>query len=269
MKRFHTLLLLFVSFGLFAQTAPDFTVTDTHGEEHSLYEDYLDKGITVVLDLFFVNCGPCNDLAPLLEPVYQEWGAGAGDVQFISLTGDPYNEDTNELVIGFEELHGTTWPAASNEGGGPEAQQPYEDNTFGEFIGYPTLVVISPDRSVQFDAWGNNLDETIQILQEWIENTGATRPISNVIDLDNVNTFAINPNPVSNEATISLDLEKEVQTNIAIFNTLGQQVKNIYTGSLSAGAQSVEMTTAELVSGTYFIKVTMNDQSKMQQFIKI
>ena len=268
MKRFNTLIILLFSFSLMAQNAPDFTVTDTHGEEHSLYADYLDQGKTVVLDLFFVNCPPCNDLAPLLEPLYQEWGAGTGDVQFVSLTSDPTDDDAR--VIGFEELHGTTWPAISAEGGGPDAQQPYTTGNFGNFIGYPTLVVISPDRSVQFDPWvNNNFPGTIDLLDDWIQNTGATKPVSNIIELDNVNTFTLSPNPIASEGTLTFDLKEQAETNIAIFNALGQKVKNIYTGSLNAGEQTLRMKTAELASGTYFIKVRMNDQSNMQQFVKI
>ena len=38
--------------------APDFTVTDTHGEEHNLYS-YLENGKVVVLDFFYTTCTPC------------------------------------------------------------------------------------------------------------------------------------------------------------------------------------------------------------------
>lgn len=268
MKRMYTLFILFLSLGMMAQTAPDFTVTDTHGKEHKLYEDYLDQGKTVVLDLFFVDCPPCNTLAPLLEPLYQEYGAGTGDVEFISLTSEPTDSDAK--VLAFEEQHGTTWPAISGDGGGPEAQAPYTDNSWGQFLGYPTLIVIAPDGSVQFDAWvDGDYPATIELLDEWIGNTGAMRPVSNVSDLQNVSSFSITPNPVANTAQLTLNLESEAQTSIAIYNTLGQQVKNIYTGSLSAGLQSIDMNTTELISGTYFIKVTMKGDSKMEQFIKI
>ena len=252
---------------LSAQTAPDFTVTDTHGVEHSLYADYLDQGKTVVLDLFFVNCGPCNALAPVMEPVYQEWGAGTGDVEFISLTSDP--ADTDALVIGFEETHGTTWPAASADGGGPEAQAPYTTGDFGAFVGYPTLIIISPDKSVQFDAWGNDLDETLEILNEWIANTGAEKPLVAITDLENVESFSITPNPVSETAVLTLELNTLSQTNVQIFNTLGQPVMDLFSGSLSSGIQTIDFNSSNLASGTYFVRVAMNDQVTMEQFIKI
>ena len=197
MKHINTFIFtVLFAVSVMAQDAPDFTVTDTHGEVHSLYADYLDQGKTVVLDLFFVNCPPCNDLAPLLEPVYQEWGAGNGDVQFISITSDP--ADTDEVVLGFEERHGTTWPAISSEGDGPAAQDPYTTGEWGEFFGYPTLIVISPDRSVQFDAWGADLTETIDILDNWITNTGAAKgsTTSTQEEVQLSSELSIYPNPV-------------------------------------------------------------------------
>jgi len=267
MKTIYTLLILLFAIGVNAQTAPDFTVTDTHGNEISLYEDLLDNGKTVVLDLFFVDCPPCNDLAPLMEPVYQAWGAGTADVEFISLTSRATDDDAK--VIGFEEQHGTTWPAVSGEGGGPAAQDPYTTGDFGEFLGYPTLIVISPDRTVQFDAWGNGPSDAVVILDEWITNTGAEKPLVAVTDLDNVESFSIAPNPVSDIATLTFELNKVSQAQVQIFNTLGQAVMNLLSGSLSAGLQTIELNGADLPSGTYFVRVAMNDQVTMEQFTKI
>ncbi len=172
----HILLSLILCLGCltstYAQQAPDFTITDTHGDTHTLYADYLNQGYTVVLDLFFVNCGYCNALASYLEPTYQQWGGGNGDVQFFSLSPS----DANAAIINFEDQHGLTFPAAGIDGDGDLAQMPYTNGELGESYGYPTLVVIAPDGSIQAAIGGGGVpnQSTIDELNEEITNTGAT-----------------------------------------------------------------------------------------------
>src|SRR3990170_4750235 len=106
--------VLFLSGKVNSQTAPNFTVTDSWGNTHRLYEDYLDKGTTVLLKIFYVACPPCNMIAPHLEPLYQDWGAGLADVQFIELSIK--QTDTNPMVNTYKTTHATTYPAAGGQG---------------------------------------------------------------------------------------------------------------------------------------------------------
>src|SRR5690349_5737231 len=78
--------LFITSLPVFAQPAPDFTITDSHGAQHHLYADYLNQGKSVMIKIFFTTCPPCNSIAPLMEPLYQEWGAGDYDVEFFELS---------------------------------------------------------------------------------------------------------------------------------------------------------------------------------------
>lgn len=267
MKILYILLLLPISIGLHSQEAPNFKVTDTHGVEHSLYEDYLDKGTTVVLDLFFVDCPPCSALAPLLEESYQQWGAGQGDVQFISLTSKVEDNDAN--VLAFEMEHGTTWPAVSSEGSGPTAVQLYTTGQWGTFTGFPTLVVIAPDRSVQFDAWGGNLNSTIDILNEWIANTGALGLLSLVEDkFISIKHFELSPNPTSSNTTLKFNLDEMAHIQINIINSLGQKVNNVYDGHLFKGEQRIEFNTSDLTSGINWLEIKMNGQAYTEPFLK-
>ena len=63
------------------QTVTDFTVTDTDGNTHTL-SDYTNAGKWVVLDFFFVDCPPCNQIAPLMPALYEKYCAGGKDVEF-------------------------------------------------------------------------------------------------------------------------------------------------------------------------------------------
>ncbi len=170
MKSFTIIIIiscLSFSYPLFTQDAPDFTITDTHGVEHNLYEDYLDQGKTVLIDFFFVNCPPCQSFAPTLQGLYEHWGAGQEDVQFFSFSTK--SGDTNFHVLGFENNYGLTFPAAGSDGGGLDAASPYINGMFGTFWGTPSIAVISPDGSVNYNV-GTNPDN----INSAIAATGAT-----------------------------------------------------------------------------------------------
>ena len=170
---------------------------------------------------------------------------------------------------GFEEMHNTTWPAASAEGGGPAAQAPYATGQWGQFFGYPTLIVISPDRSVQFDIWGDNIAETVELLNDAIIKTEAEGLLSSVEDnLTNVTAFEIFPNPTIDNASIDITLDDSSEVKIEIYNTVGQMIQSIYNGELNSGAQRIEFNASELPAGINWIKVEMNGEAHMEQLIK-
>ena len=61
-----------------------------------LYEvitDYLNQGKTVMIEIFFTTCPPCNAIAPLIEPLYQDWGGGDYDVEFFDLSNKNFDTD--------------------------------------------------------------------------------------------------------------------------------------------------------------------------------
>ena len=157
-----------------AQTAPDFTVTDIHGEVHHLYADYLNQGKTVMIKVFFTTCPPCNSIAPLMEPFYQEWGAGQNDVEFFEMTDKSF--DTNSLVEAYANSYNETFPAISMQGGSIAAVQPYKNGQFGQWFGTPTFIVIAPDGTVQFDVSGAGNSATIAAVDAAIAATGALKP---------------------------------------------------------------------------------------------
>lgn len=154
--------------------APDFSVIDIQANPHNLYQDYLDQGKTVLIEVFYTTCPPCNSIAPLLEPLYQEWGAGDYDVEFFSMTDK--NSDTDPLVATYHTNHGSTFNAVSRDGGSLDAVQPYKNGSFGPWSGTPTFVVIAPDGSVQYDVSGGNNEATIAAIDDALAATGAVKP---------------------------------------------------------------------------------------------
>ncbi len=170
------LLFLFIGQNVWAQQAPDFTVTDNDGLTYHLYADYLNQGKTMVIEFFFTTCPPCNAIAPYVIPLYESWGNGAGDVEFMAIS--ILDTDTNQLVADYQAAHGHNFPGIGADGGAQDVIQPYLAGTFGSFDGTPTFVVIEPDGTVHFDVRDAGYQATINAVDDAIAATGARRPYS-------------------------------------------------------------------------------------------
>jgi cytochrome oxidase Cu insertion factor (SCO1/SenC/PrrC family) len=153
---------------------PDFTITDSHGQVHHLYADYLDQGKSVLLEIFYTTCPPCQSIAPLMEPFYQEWGAGDYDVEFFELSDK--NFDTDALVNAYQANYDETFIGAGKDGGSLAAVAPYKNGQYGPWYGTPTFVVIAPDRTLQYDVEGPNNPATIDAIDAALLATGAEKP---------------------------------------------------------------------------------------------
>jgi hypothetical protein len=133
--------------------APNFTVTDLDGNEHTLYE-YLDAGIPVIIDLSATWCGPCWDYhigatngfdgEGALHHLYNTNGPdGTNEVMILSLEAD--DDTTND------DLNGT----GTNTAGDWVTGTPYPicDNTGDIFdlyqcTYYPTIFTVCPNRLI-------------------------------------------------------------------------------------------------------------------------
>ena len=93
--------------------APDFTLLDQYGVEHTL-SDY--KGKVVFLNFWATWCGPCQMEMPDIQAVYEEFGENTEDLVVLGIANPkteerPYNNDvTEEEVAAFLEDGGYTYP---------------------------------------------------------------------------------------------------------------------------------------------------------------
>lgn len=123
--------------------APDFTLVDQYGEEHTL-SDY--EGKTVFLNFWATWCGPCKREMPEVQALYEKYGNNEGDVIVLGVANPkseeyPYHQDvTQPEVEQFLEDGGYTFPVVMDVTG--EVFYSYGISAF------PTTFMIGADGNV-------------------------------------------------------------------------------------------------------------------------
>ncbi len=160
-------LTLFFSFwvgwmGATAQTAPDFTVTDIYGTEHTLYADHLNQGEAMILAFFYDGAPMLSELFPLLQQYcYDKWAESLPlNVLLFS------HVDSDATLLEFAQNHSISLPIAGPDGGAVQAIAPYIDGSFGDFFGYPMFVIIGPNGDVVYDPWASTPDGMIDVIDD-------------------------------------------------------------------------------------------------------
>lgn len=126
-------------------TAPNFTLTDLDGNTHTLY-DYLDQGITVMIDFSATWCGPCWNYhnTHILNNLYNQYGPdGTGEVMVFFIEADP-STPVASLYGGSGSqgnwVAGTDYPIMDDGTGAVNA---------GFQVSYfPTLYAVCPNRKI-------------------------------------------------------------------------------------------------------------------------
>lgn len=188
-----------------------------------------------------------------------------GDVN-VTINLDDYPEETSWEIL---DENGTVVGS-----GGPYNGQELE--TIQETVGIPT---IGCHTFVIYDEYGDGLngstwggsDGNFSITDgsgAIIAQGGGTnqfeedKTLFNVTEVASVdalsaftNTIAIYPNPTATLATLTFENNEAKETNVAVINAVGQEVKNIDLGTVS-GLQTVEIDAAALEGGVYLVKIT-------------
>jgi len=140
-------------------------------------------------------------------------------------------------------------------------------NTYTHYANSTISVNAAPAQG-SFDFWigTSNMDVIV-----WLQNTTTGEVLqsaygkyttSGINEMDDVARFiAVYPNPSNEVAGIELDLIDRSDVTLNLVNSLGQTV---YTSakSLDAGIQKIEVSTASLSAGLYFINVNIDGISK-------
>lgn len=123
--------------------APDFTLTDQNGVEHSLSEY---QGKTVFLNFWATWCPPCLKEMPDIQALYEEYGGNEEDLIILGVANpktdaNPNNQDgTLEEVTQFLTDNGYTYPVVMDTTG----------ESFGNYYisSFPTTYMIDTEGNV-------------------------------------------------------------------------------------------------------------------------
>lgn len=226
----------------------NFTITDTHGVEHTLY-DITASGKYVFLDFFFRNCGPCQQTSRYFYELYETYGENQEHVYMLSLS--PI--DNNATIEEFEELYSggfTPCPAAGTEGNAPSVI------TNLGIPAFPTYCIIGPDNTLLVkDIWPIADMSTFEdaFPQGLLDILG-------VNDLTNSsNTFSVYPTISDGNLTVSLaDVKK---SDIVVYDMTG---KIVHSGSYNSQDISIGL---KVTSGIYIMNVTLDGKTSSKKII--
>lgn len=148
----------------------------------------------------------------------------------------------------------------------------YEVNSFG---GFPTVSVICPDRSVNWDIWPYSPGAS-----EWrtaIETCGVIHappyaPQTVVSSTSNAvygnPQISVVPNPSSGQFTVHNNWSNQTLNTCALFTLTGQKLLD-YAPTRSAATGHYQIDAGHLPSGTYVLKSQWANEAPRSQLVQI
>lgn len=231
-----------------AQTAPDFTYTDTEGVTHTLSER-LNEGYIIVLDFFFVDCPPCLETGIELEAIHNDYQGQ--NVEVWSVT--PY--DSISYIEEFRLENDFTYRMGGIEGGSWEIAELFIDSLGLSY--FPTVSVICPDGEMNWDIW----PYTSGGAPEWrapVENCGVhdisvTSDVSVETGNYQVDLF---PNPVQEVLNVEFFTENTSDIRAEIFDFTGKKILENVISIATPGQQTYQFKTDKFHAGNYVLRLS-------------
>lgn len=75
------------------------------------------------------------------------------------------------------------------------------------------------------------------------------------------------PNPTNGVASLQFNLDGTQAIDVAIFNTVGQNVKSIYSGKSNGGLNQVQFSTADLPQGIYWVRLNAGGKTTTEKLV--
>jgi thiol-disulfide isomerase/thioredoxin len=242
-----------------AQTSPNITGTDIHGEEVDLYA-WLDDDKTVLLDFFFADCPPCNAMMPFIVDIHEEFGSDGLDLRTLGIS----DRDNAARIMSFESSYGADW---ANLPGSIGNDIIYNDfASVFSFVGFPTYSVVCPDRSITWDIWGTDNAQIADDIRSAILACGA-KVATGIAEVPVLGSMTLFPNPASERAELTLTLDQPQTLSAGVYNLLGALVLDLSTQEYPTGSSRLSVDLTTLAPGSYL--VVLRNQDGVSQHVDL
>ena len=83
--------------------------------------------------------------------------------------------------------------------------------------------------------------------------------------------MSVYPNPTNGKSTVSFNLSESADVQLAVYNSLGQEVKQVYSGSVKAGDANFnfEVANGSDPNGLYLIQLIVNDKIYTERLLHL
>lgn len=252
-KLFFSVVALSVTTTISAQTtAMDFSGIDCNGNNVDLFQD-LDAGTAVVLFFYMPNCGSCPPSAQKIQTMANNINTNnPGAVKAYSF---PYQNSTTCS-------YSASWVTTNNL----PLYTPMDSGAvqvayYGGF-GMPTVVLLGGDnRDVLFVTQDFNTSDTTTMRNLILGLTANTEEISK-----NQINFEIFPNPSFDKFNLNVTIDNKSEFYYQILDLSGKLISSSEKEIVAQGKLPKEIDNNSLQSGSYFLRVYLNNISSVQKF---
>ena len=250
-------LILFSFFSLmlsisYAQYAVNFNCNDCSGVNHDLFTE-LDAGKVIVI-CWVMPCSSCVGASLTTSNVVRSFGTTNPDKVFMYLVDDYANTTCNSL---------NSW--VNSNGILPAAMFSNAAIKMSDYgaSGMPKIVVVADVNHAVFYHAENSVNAT-QLQTAIVTAIDAT--VTGIHeDLSAFSNIGIFPNPSNTSSTVVFSLEKPSDVKVTIHDQLGREFSEMSYAGLPQGENKIEISTANLSNGIYFIKLTEGTRCKMMK----
>jgi hypothetical protein len=219
-----------------------------------------------------------------LETVQGDYSYYFAPIQYGSMCHDPV---TGMLAVTFKCYYETIYtPTNDTIHDGYHVGAIYSTDNGGTWT--PSWPLSTPDIGAQLINW-NATETAHRLVYEdgsvwahtvWIEDVtfntyyerGRLAPYVGVAEMENdivSYNFSVKPNVTTNHCEAVFNMPVSGDVGVRLYDATGRLIENVYEGSLEHGNQAINVNTADLATGTYFVVLETEAGSDAQKIIKV